>query len=278
MSAFEEHRRYLWGVAYRILGTVTDADDAVQETWLRWSKVDEAQIKDVRAYLTTIVSRVSYDLARPGRESYVGEWLPEPVLDDAGPEARAELDESIGMAMLAVMERLSPAERTSFVLHDVFAVPYEEIAVIVGRSAGAVRQLAARARKRVHDYAPRRSNDREAHHQAVEAFSTAAVMGDLTALVAVLDPGIVWRSDGGGKVTAARWAVSGRDLVAKLVFGLVKGLKTTMTVRFCDVNGAPGIVVHDRGEPDTVIAFTVSEGVITEIDIVRNPAKLRHVR
>lgn len=285
MSDFEEHRGHLWGVAYRILGTVTDADDAVQEAWLRWQQADRQRVDNPRAYLTTIVSRVAYDLARPGRESYVGTWLPEPVLDDAravrdeaGPEARAVLEESVSLAMLAVMERLSPAERTSLVLHDVFAVPYDEIASIVGRSTGAVRQLASRARRRVHEYAPRRTSDRELHLQAVKAFSAAAMNGDLPALVAVLDPDVVWHADGGGVITATRRPVVGGDKVARLVLGLLKRLRSGMRVKSGDVNGAPGGVIRDGDGVDCVLAFTVADGVITEIDVVRNPAKLRHVR
>lgn len=283
MADFEEQRAHLWGVAYRLLGTVVDADDAVQETWLRWRRADQDSVADPRAYLTTVVSRICYDLlgaARTRRESYVGEWLPEPVVEEPGPEDRATMDESVSLALLAVQERLSPAERTSLVLHDVFAVPYEEIAEIVGRSPGAVRQLASRARQRVRDYAPRHTPDRAAQVRAVQAFAAAATTGDLQALVAVLDPDVVWRADGGGVVTVALVPVTGADRVARLVLGIVGRWYTGMSARFCEVNGAPGVVVvnEERASADSVLAFTVADGRITEIDMVRNPAKLRHVR
>ncbi|WP_049559193.1 RNA polymerase sigma factor SigJ [Nonomuraea sp. SBT364] len=278
---FEEHREHLWAVAYRILGTVTDADDAVQETWLRWRQADQQAVTDARAYLTTIVSRICYDLltsARARRESYVGEWLPEPVVTELGPEDRATLDDSISLALLAVLERLSPAERTAFVLHDAFAVPFEEIGEILGRSAGAVRQLASRARARVQEYAPRGTADRAAHLKVVEAFAAAATSGDLQGLVEVLDPDVEWRADGGGVVTAAMVPVVGSGRVAKLVQGLVERWFDGMTAEFREVNGAPGVVVRDAdGVPDSVMAFRVADGRVVRVDVVRNPAKLRDV-
>ncbi|MFI6906390.1 RNA polymerase sigma factor SigJ [Nonomuraea sp. NPDC050394] len=279
---FEEHRSHLWAVAYRLLGSVADADDAVQETWLRWRQADQAAVTGPRAYLTTVVSRICYDQlgsARARRESYIGPWLPEPVVEEPGPEDRATMDESVGMALLAVQERLSPAERTSLVLHDVFAMPYEEIAGILGRSPGAVRQLAARGRLRVRDYAPRRSLDRGEQAAAVRAFATAATTGDLRALVAVLDPDVVWRADGGGMVGAALVPVVGAEKVARVVMGLVERWFTGMTAHLREVNGGPGFVIVDEGDiVDTVMSFTVSDGRITEVDVVRNPDKLGHVR
>ncbi|RBQ15621.1 RNA polymerase sigma-70 factor [Spongiactinospora rosea] len=281
VELFETHRRHLWGVAYRILGTVADADDAMQETWLRWERADQAAVEDVRAYLTTTVSRVCYDMltsARAKRESYVGQWLPEPVVEELGPEDRATLDDSISLALLAVLERLTPAERTSFVLHDVFDVPFEEIADIVGRSTGAVRQLASRARVRVREYGPRRTPERSAHLKVVAAFAAAAASGDLPGLVAALDPDVVWTADGGGKVTAAFTPVTGADKVARLVLGMVERWYTNMSAEFREVNGAPGVLVVDAaGAVDSVLAFTVAEGRITRVDVVRNPDKLRHL-
>ncbi|WP_157250935.1 RNA polymerase sigma factor SigJ [Nonomuraea typhae] len=278
---FQEHRGHLWAVAYRLLGSVADAEDAVQETWLRWRQADREHVADPRAYLTTVVSRVCYDMLgaiRARRESYVGPWLPEPVVEEPGPEDRAAIDESVGMALLAVQERLSPAERTALVLHDVFAVPYEEIAGILGRSPGAVRQLAARGRLRVRDYAPRRSPDRGEHDAAVQAFATAATTGDLRALLALLDPEVVWRTDGGGAVTAALVPIVGAEKVARLVLGLVEQWYTGMTADFVEVNGGPGVVVRAGDTVDCVLAFAVADGRITEIDVVRNPAKLTHVK
>ncbi|MEV0371443.1 RNA polymerase sigma factor SigJ [Streptomyces sp. NPDC050636] len=300
-AQFEEQRGRLWAVAYRIMGTVTDADDAVQETWLRWQALpDDPQVENPRGYLTTVVSRICYDLlgsARARRETYVGPWLPEPVLAGSvggaaltlggaggalpeSPEDRVTLDESVGMALLTVLERLTPAERTAFILHDVFAVPFPEIAEAVGRTPDSVRQLASRARKRVRAEAPRRSVDRVEHRRTVEAFLSAVMGGDFDGLLAVLDPEVVWRSDGGGKVTAARRPVLGREKVARYVHGMVsRGFDpSAMRVALQDVNGATGLLFVDTaGRQAGVFAFTVHDGRITEVDAVINPDKLRHL-
>ncbi|MEU8827608.1 RNA polymerase sigma factor SigJ [Streptomyces sp. NPDC048636] len=282
LSDFEEQRDRLWAVAYRITGSVADADDAVQETWLRWQALPDGEAADPRAYLTTVVSRICYDLlgsARVRREAYVGPWLPEPVVADGGPEDRVTLDESVGIALMTVLERLTPAERTAFILHDVFSVPFPEIAEVVGRSPESVRQLASRARRRVRAEAPRRSVDRAEHRRAVDAFLRAVMGGDLDGLLEILDPEVVWRSDGGGKVTAARLPVLGNEKVARFAHRLTRGFDpATMSVHRVDVNGAPGLVIvdaaHHRG---AVFAFTVHLGRITEIDAVLNPDKLRHL-
>ncbi|MFK0293144.1 RNA polymerase sigma factor SigJ [Streptomyces sp. NPDC090442] len=295
LARFEEQRGRLWGVAYRIMGTVSDADDAVQEAWLRWQALPEdPPVESPRAFLTTVVSRICYDLlgsARARRELYVGPWLPEPVLDGAvggapsggpdGPEDRVTLDESVGMALMTVLERLTPAERTAFVLHDVFAVPFPEIAEAVGRTPDAVRQLASRARRRVRAEAPRRTVDRAEHRRTVEAFLSAVTGGDFEALLTVLDPEVVWRSDGGGKVSAARRPVLGREKVARYVWGMVtrKFAPGSMRLAVREVNGALGVVFADTSGayPSGVFAFTVHDGLITEVDAVINPDKLGHL-
>ncbi|WP_052230055.1 RNA polymerase sigma factor SigJ [Streptomyces sp. CT34] len=302
LAQFEEQRARLWGVAYRIMGTVSDAEDAVQEAWLRWQALpDEPPIASPRGFLTTVVSRICYDLlgsARARRELYVGPWLPEPLLDGGGapggalgvgaisgapgdPQDRVTLDESVGMALLTVLERLTPAERTAFVLHDVFAVPFPEIADAVGRTPDAVRQLASRARKRVRAEAPRRTVDPTEHRRTVEAFLGAVTGGDFAALLETLDPEVVWRSDGGGKVSAARRPVLGRDKVARYVWGLLTRNFDAATMRIAvrEVNGATGVVFTDlTGEyPAGVLAFTVHDGRITEVDAVINPEKLGHL-
>ncbi|MGP8299962.1 RNA polymerase sigma factor SigJ [Streptomyces inhibens] len=298
LAQFEEHRGRLWGIAYRIMGTVADADDAVQEAWLRWQALpDEPPVASPRGFLTTVVSRICYDLlgsARARREMYVGPWLPEPLLggaggtlpvgpvapDGSGPEDRVTLDESVGMALLTVLERLTPAERTAFILHDVFAVPFPEIAEAVGRTPDSVRQLASRARKRVRAEAPRRTVDRAEHRRTVEAFLGAVMGGDFDALLSVLDPEVVWRSDGGGKVSAARRPVLGREKVARFVQGLVaRGAEQqNLRVAVVDVNGATGLAFTDAtGRQAGVFAFTVHEGRITEVDAVLNPDKLGHL-
>jgi len=295
-DGFEEHRRYLTSVAYRLLGSVADAEDAVQDAWLRWRTVDRASVQDPRAYLTRVVTRICYDMlgsARARREAYYGEWLPEPVLtkgeaDGAGqsPEELATLGESVSFAMLAVMEQLSPAERAAFVLHDVFAVGFEEIAAALEKSPDAARQLASRARRRVrerHGAQPRGERGpvgRAEHRKVVEAFAAATRHGDLPALLTVLAPGVVWHSDGGGAVRGAgvRPVVTA-DRVSRLLAGLgAKWLHADMAFEFAEVNGDPGLILHDeRGVLIAVFAFAVEDGRIVEAYASLNPAKLAHL-
>jgi RNA polymerase sigma-70 factor (ECF subfamily) len=282
LAAFERQRTRLWGIAYRITGSVADADDAVQETWLRWQRVPDARAEDPAAYLTTVISRLCYDQltsARARREAYVGPWLPEPVVTDSGPEDRATLDESVGMAMLTVLERLTPAERTAFILHDVFAVPFPEIAEVVGRTPDSVRQLASRARRRVRAEAPRRSVDRTEHRRAVDAFLAAVMEGDFDGLLHVLDPEVVWRSDGGGVATAARLPIIGHEKVARFAGRITQGVDPeTVQVSVREVNGAPGVVFVDPANRRVIVfAFSVYGGRVTEIGAVLNPDKLRHL-
>ncbi|TVL92098.1 RNA polymerase sigma factor SigJ [Streptomyces sp. SAJ15] len=289
LTEFETHRRRLWAVAYRITGSVADADDAVQETWLRWQALPEGEATDPRAYLTTVVSRICYDQlgsARSRRETYVGPWLPEPVVARSpapgSPEDRVTLDESVGMAMLTVLERLTPAERTAFILHDVFAVPFPEIAEVVGRTPDSVRQLASRGRRRVREQAPRRSVDRGEHRRAVDAFLAAVMGGDLDGLLEILDPEVVYRADSGGKVKgAARLPVVGGEKVARFALRLMRGFDPrTMSLTVRDVNGAPGLLFRDpAGGLAGVFAFTLDgdDGRIVGIDVVLNPDKLRHL-
>jgi RNA polymerase sigma-70 factor (ECF subfamily) len=282
-EVFEQERDRLWGIAYRITGSVADADDALQETWLRWQRLDDDEARAPHAYLTTVVSRICYDQltsARARREVYVGTWLPEPLLTEAGPEDRITLDESLGTAMLFVLERLTPAERTAFVLHDVFSVPFADIAEVVGRSPDSVRQLASRGRRRVRAEAPRRSVDREENRRAVGSFLKAVMAGDFDALLEVLDPDAVLRSDGGGKVVAARLPVIGAEKVATFMNRVLRSFDPErMRLVARDVNGAPGALLYDvTAGPLAVYAFTVGEGRIRTIDGVLNPDKLRHVR
>ncbi|GIH76006.1 RNA polymerase sigma factor SigJ [Planobispora longispora] len=283
LADFEEQRGRLWGIAYRITGSVMDADDAVQEAWLRWQSLPAGEADNPQAYLTRVVSRICYDRlgsARARREVYVGPWLPEPlVTDDVSPEDRVTVDESVAMALLTVLERLTPAERTAFILHDVFAVPFPEIAGVVGRSPDSVRQLASRARKRVRAEAPHRPIDLAEHRRVVEAFVGAVTGGDFENLLSVLDPDVVWRSDGGGKVIAARVPVTGAERVAGLVRRFARGFdpdSTRIAVR--EVNGAPGLVVADAARRwKSVLAFTVTGGRLVEVIMIANPDKLRHV-
>ncbi|MGW4892111.1 RNA polymerase sigma factor SigJ [Kitasatospora sp. NPDC004240] len=286
-DAFEANRRYLGSVAYRLLGSFTDAEDVLQEAWLRWRATDRASVLDPRAYLSTVVTRLCYDQlgsARARREAYVGEWLPEPAVSyegsPASPAELAELGESVSLALLAVLEQLTPAERAAFVLHDVFAVGFEEIAGTLERTPEATRQLASRARRRVKERARRATADPAEHRQAVEAFAAASDRGDILGLMAVLDPEVVWHADGGGIVRAAARPVYGADKVSRLIVGSLAKWRTPGSgLRPVLVNGQPGLLAHDaEGAPIGVIGFSVAPGGrITDAYIVVNPEKLTHV-
>jgi RNA polymerase sigma-70 factor, ECF subfamily len=285
---FERHRAHLTGVAYRMLGTLADAEDAVQDAYLRFAGSERDGIRDVRAWLTTAVARVCLDTlksARARRETYVGPWLPEPIVGapetaapgSLDPEDRLTLDETVSMAVLVLLESLSPAERTSFVLHEVLGYSYAEVAEVVGRTQVACRQLVTRARTHVRQGAPRFSADHRQHAGAVAAFLAACSHGRVDDLVRVLDPDVVLRSDGGGRVPgAARQPVTGAVNVARLLLG-VNARYGTATVSLRPVNGATGVVVEVAGEVVGVMGFTVAGDVITEIDFVVNPDKLHRV-
>jgi RNA polymerase sigma-70 factor (ECF subfamily) len=286
-DVFEGHRRYLTAVAYRMLGTRADAEDAVQETYLRFARTDLDEIREPRGWLTTAISRICLDhlgSARVRREQYVGPWLPEPLVgSDVGlgmapltPEDRVTLDESVSMAMLVVLESLSPAERTAFVLHDVLSLSYEEVADTVGRSEAACRQLISRARGHVRERAPRFTVDARHQNAVGDAFLTACADGRVDTLVGVLAPEVVLRSDGGGLVSGvARRPVVGAENVARLLLGVAaKHAAFPWTRR---VNGATGLVFEAEHGVAGVMAFTVADGRITEIDFVVNPEKLSRV-
>jgi RNA polymerase sigma factor (sigma-70 family) len=279
---FERNRRHLRAVAYRMLGSVSDADDVVQEAWLRLNRSDADSVENMRGWLTTIVARLCLDELRARksrREDYVGSWLPEPVVavesggDD--PEQEALLADSVGLALLVVLETLAPAERLAFVLHDMFAVPFEEIAPMVGRTPVATRQLASRARRRVQGATPDHDADLTEQRAVVDAFLAAAREGDFDALVAVLDPDVVFRADRGRLPVAARRPaeVRGADEVATTV--LARGARLARFCRPAVVNGAAGLVVAPGPRPIAVIGFTVAEGRIVEIDLIADPKKLR---
>ena len=279
--AFEAHRGRLLRVAYATVGSVPEAEDCVQEAWLRLQAQDPASIRDLGAWLTTTVSRLAYDTlgsARVRRERYVGPWLPEPLVEDFGdsdPAQRVTLDESVSMALLVVLERLSPAERTAFLLHDVFGLAFEEVAGVVGRTPAAVRQLASRARRHVEDGQPRFPPTLAQQQRLVAAFADACGGGDMQRLVALLDPGVVWRSDGGGKVSAARPAKPGAQNVARWLIALAR--RPPRSLRMATVNGVPGLVMRDGDGVLTVIAFTIDADRITAMDVMRNPDKLTTV-
>jgi RNA polymerase sigma-70 factor (ECF subfamily) len=278
-AEFEALRPQLTRVAYGMLGSLAEAEDIVQEAWLRLGRADRAEIDDLRAWLTTVVGRLALDAlgsARARRESYVGEWLPEPLVEEYEDDDPT-LDEAVSTALLVVLERLSPAERTAFLLHDVFELPFEKVGEVVGRSPAAVRQLAARARAHVEEGKPRFPADAEEEAQIVIAFALAWQEGDHEALLDVLDPEAVLRADGGGKVNAAGKPLFGAERIARALLGLRRVAKRQGREnegRLARVNGAAGLVIVEA-EATSVVSLTIDAGRITAVDIVRNPDKLR---
>jgi RNA polymerase sigma factor (sigma-70 family) len=279
---FEEHRTHLRAVAYRMLGSLSEADDAVQEAWLRLSRSDANAIDNLRAWLTTVVARVSLNVLRSRRSRReepldVDVHMPEPIVsraDGIDPEHEALLADSVGLALLVVLETLSPAERLAFVLHDMFAVPFDEIAPMVGRTPTAARQLASRARRRVHGAPTVPDADLTRQREVVDAFFAAARRGDFDALVAVLDPDIVLRADGGTLRPDDTRVVHGAEQVARraLMFA-----NLSPYVRPALVNGVAGVVVAPHGRPFSVMGFTVVGGRIVAIDALSDPERLREL-
>jgi len=270
-TLFEANRPQLRSVAYRMLGSVSEADDAVQEAWLRLSRNQE-RIENLGGWLTTVVARISLDMLRSRRgrrEEPLGVHVPEPIVGD-GPEQQALIADSVGLALLVVLETLEPAERLAFVLHDMFAVPFDQIAPIVDRTPAAARQLASRARRRVRGAVPEPDADLTEQRAVVDAFLAAARDGDFAALVAVLDPGVVIRVDRG---TLSR-ELRGAEAVARqaLTFARLAPLAQPVLV-----NGAPGFMVADAEQVISVAGFTVARGRITEIDLLADPARLRSI-
>lgn len=276
---FERLRPHLRGVAYRMLGSISEAEDAVQEAWGRLDRRDPGGTDDLRGWLTVVVGRISLDMLRSRRsrsEAYAGSWLPEPIVtgaSDDNPERDAVLADSVGLALLVVLETLSPAERLAFVLHDVFAVPFDEIAEVVGKTPAATRQLASRARRRVQDLAPDPDADRTVQRRVVDAFLAAARAGDFDALVRVLDPEVVFRFDGGGSGPLARPPIRGAEAVAREL--LSTGAPFAPLAEPAIVNGAAGAIVRAAGRPRYVIGFTVVKGRIAALDLIGDPAKVR---
>jgi RNA polymerase sigma factor (sigma-70 family) len=285
---FEEHRGHLRGVAYRMLGSLSEADDAVQEAWLRLSRADTSNVENLGGWLTTVVGRVCLDMLRSRtsrREEPLDAEVPERTVsrmghvdgreDGSDPEQEALLADSVGLALLVVLETLAPAERLAFVLHDMFAVPFDEIAPIVGRSPAATRQLASRARRRVHGVGGREAiPDAELTRQreVVDAFLAAARGGDFEALLAVLDPDVVLRSDRVAARTGAPREIRGAAAVARRA--AVGGARATQPAL---VNGAVGVIVAPRGRLVMVLDFTIRDGRIVAIDGIADPARLRQL-
>ncbi|HEY1833319.1 MAG TPA: RNA polymerase sigma factor SigJ [Solirubrobacteraceae bacterium] len=275
---FEEQRTHLRAVAYRMLGSLSEADDAVQEAWLRLSRSDAREIENLGGWLTTVVARVSLNMLRTRhgrREQPFGPHLPDPIVDRADgtdPEHEALLADSVGLALLVVLETLSPAERLAFVLHDMFSVPFDDIASILDRSPQAVRQLASRGRRRISGAAPPPDADLDAQRAVVDAYLAAARGGDFDALLAVLDPDVVLRADIGAEVPGMAGEVRGAEAVA----GRARSFwRPDLVMRPALVNGVAGIVVSKDGQPVSVMACTVRGGKLAEMHILADPERLR---
>jgi RNA polymerase sigma-70 factor, ECF subfamily len=279
-EAFLAHRNLLFTVAYELLGSAADAEDVLQETWLRWAGVDLGTVRDPRAYLVRITTRQALTRLRTlGRrkESYVGPWLPEPLLTAPDVAADVELADSVSMAMLLVLETLTPAERAVFVLREVFDVPYDEIAEAVGKSPAAVRQIAHRAREHVAARRPRAVVSPAETRAALQAFQRAAETGDLQRLLDILAPDVVFLGDGGGVVQAVLAPVVGASRVARLLAVGLRRLPAAASLQPAQVNGYPALILRLNGEIDTVIAVRIDDGLVTGLYAVRNPEKLSHM-
>ncbi|MFI0717022.1 RNA polymerase sigma-70 factor [Streptomyces inhibens] len=276
-DAFTEHRPLLFTIAYEMLGSATDAEDVLQESYLRWSAVDPAEVEHPRAYLVRVVTRQALNhlrAVRARREEYVGTWLPEPIRTAPEVSEDAILAESVSMAMMLVLETLSPAERAVFVLHDVFGYTHGEIAASIGKTEVTVRQIAHRARRHVHARRRRFEPDSDATREIVQRFLRAAATGEVQALMDLLAPDVVQISDGGGKVVAARRPITGRDDVARFVLGVIRTSAATTRVEHATYNGMPAARFLTGGELDWLVAFEIHNGRITGLYGIRNPDKL----
>lgn len=279
-ETFIAHRNLLFTVAYEMLGSATDVEDVLQETWLRWVKVDLGQVRDQRAYLVRITTRQALNRLRTmtrRKEAYVGPWLPEPLLTAPDVAEDVELAESVSMALMLVLETLSPTERAVFVLREVFDVSYAEIAAAVDKSPAAVRQIAHRARRHVDDRRPREAVSPSETRAALESFQRALGTGDLQGLLDVLAPEVVLVSDGGGVKQAALRPITGAHKVARFVVGGSGKAEGTLTADPTVVNGNPALVVHLDGEVDGIMAIRVEDARITGLYYVRNPEKLTRI-
>ncbi|MFB7830108.1 RNA polymerase sigma-70 factor [Streptomyces sp. NPDC056056] len=280
---FEEHRSMLLGVAYRMLGRAADAEDVVQEAWLRWTAEDRTEVREPRAFLVRITTRLAIDRLRQAqarRESYVGPWLPEPVVTDFGATApdtaeRALLADSVSLAVLVVLESLSPLERAVFVLREAFGFPYAEIATSLDRSEAAVRQLAGRARRHVDEGKPRYDVDPTERRDLTERFLTAAAGGDLGGLLTLLAPDVRLVGDSGGKSKAPLRIIESADKVGRFLHATAQGADEIFEFRFLELNGAPALLALVDGRPDSVFQIEVLDGRVQCVYIIRNPDKLQ---
>ncbi|MEU1054047.1 RNA polymerase sigma factor SigJ [Streptomyces sp. NPDC005876] len=282
-EVFETHRPHLLGVAYRMLGRSADAEDVVQEAWLRWSGADRDNVREPRGYLVRVTTRLAVDRLRQIKargETYIGPWLPEPYVTDLGatvPDAaeRAVLADSVSLAVLVVLESLSPLERAVFVLREAFGYPYAEIAALLDRGEAAVRQLAGRARRRVDERRPRYDVDPGRRRDLTERFLAAASGGDLDGLLSLLAPDVRLVGDSGGRSKAPLRVLESAGKVGRFLAGVAKGGVVDAAYRFLEINGGPALLVLSGGRPDSVFQLDVADGLIQTVYIIRNPDKLR---
>lgn len=282
-DVFEEHRPVLVGVAYRMLGRVADAEDVVQEAWLRWSGADRSEVREPRGYLVRVTTRLAIDRLRQVKarnEAYVGPWLPEPYVTDFGdmvPDTaeRAVLADSVSLAVLVVMESLSPLERAVFVLREAFGYPYAEIATMLDKSEAAVRQLSGRARKHVEERRPRYDVDPVQRRDLTERFLAAAAEGDLQGLMSMLAPDVRLVGDSGGKSRAPLRVIETADKVGRFLVGAARKGVADLSFRFLELNGGPALLLLSGDKPDSVFQLDVVDGRIQSVYVVRNPDKLQ---
>tara|TARA_R110000868_G_scaffold139015_4_gene353688 strand:+ start:763 stop:1698 length:936 start_codon:yes stop_codon:yes gene_type:complete len=282
-AIFARHRARVFAIAYRLTGTVSDAEDVVQETWLRWNKIDLSEIVTPEAWLTTVASRLGLDHLRrlkARRETYVGPWLPEPLVEASTgeaqptPEDRLALADDISMALLHMLERLAPDERTAFLLHEAFDYDYGELASLLGKSEAACRQIVSRARRRVSDERPRFNTSVSEHARLAQAFSLALSSEDPNALIACLKPDAVLLSDGGGKAAAALNPIFSADHITRFFFGIAKKFQMPMSPQPVTINGQPGFALVYEGQLHSLISMNIEDGQIATIYIMRNPDKI----
>lgn len=278
-SEFEGLRPYLFAIAYRMLGSVADAEDVVQEAFLRWTGAAAANVASPKAYLSKIVTRLSIDRLRSGRarrETYVGPWLPEPLVDDPAPDVAdvVERADTLSMAFLVVLETLSPLERAAFLLRDVFAYGYADVAAILDRREDACRQLVRRARAHIAERRPRYDVDPTRHEELLVRFTAACATGDAAALGALLTDDVVLQSDGGGRIRAARKPIFGREKVVRFVLGIVRKEAPSTWTRVASVNGQAGLAVYRDDDLTSVLTLDTADGLVQGIQIVVNPEKL----
>lgn len=281
-AAFEEVRPQLFAVAYRMLGTVGEAEDVVQDAYLRWQSSDRQSVESPAAYLTTVVTRLSLDVlksARKQREVYVGPWLPEPLVTESahGPAEQAELADSLSMAFLVLLESLSPLERAAFLLREIFGYEYADVAAVLERDEAACRQLVRRARGHLESRRPRYAASAAEGDRLVTEFFTACGSGDVAGLLRILSPDVVLLSDGGGVVSAARKPILGAEDVARFMVGISKNVPDDLRIQLTRVNGDPGCIVWIGADLVFVMSLEVVDGKLAGINIVRNPQKLTHV-